>query len=102
MKKYRAKIEEIEIDKKRLIAELKEQKSINNFQMQKMIDINLQIQGVKDELNEMRKLREKDRKEIDHSTITIESLYKLIDEFLKRYPEVKLSEVMQSVKNDAA
>jgi len=102
MKKYRAKIEEIEIDKKRLIAELKEQKSINNFQMQKMVDINLQIQGVKDELNEMRKLREKDRKEIDHSTITIESLYKLIDEFLKRYPEVKLSEVMQSVKNDAA
>ena len=102
MKKYRAKIEAIETDKKRLIAELKEQKSINNFQMQKMIDINLQIQGVKEELNEMRKLREKDRKEIDHSTITIESLYKLIDEFLKRYPEVKLSEVMQSVKNDAA
>jgi len=65
-----------------------------------MMSIKFQLEEVNDKLNEMQEDREKHLKELAHSTITIESLYKLIDEFLNRYPDVKLSEIINSTKSD--
>ena len=89
VKKYKVRVGTLSEKVKRLSSEnqsLKEMIEVNDKRHREdMLDIRFQLEEVNEKLNEMQKDREEHLKELAHSTITIESLYKLIDEFLKRY-----------------
>ena len=104
IKRYKSKIANANEQIKRLTSENNSLRVINETSEKRhrddMLDIRFQLEEMNERLEVMSKEREEDRKTLTHQTITVESLYKLIDKFLEKYPEVKLSEIMQSVRED--
>ena len=104
IKRYKERISEANSKVKRLTSENNSLREINELNEKRhrddMLEIKFQLEEMNDRLTVMAKEREEDRKTLAHQTITVDSLYKLIDKFLEKYPEVKLSEIMQSVRED--
>ena len=102
IKRYKEKLRVATEKVKRLTSENNSLKEINETSEKRhrddMLKIKFQLEEMNEKLNLMASEREEDRKALAHQTITVESLYKLIDKFLEKYPDVKLSEIMNEVK----
>ena len=102
IKRYKEKLRIANEKIKRLSSENNSLKEINEDNEKRhrddMLEIRFQLEDMNERLNVMAKAREEDRMALAHQTITVESLYKLIDKFLEKYPDVKLSEIMNEVK----